>query len=908
MKHRQKVFGGLLPKVEPALLGEQSAQEAENCNLASGVINPAKHPTNIPEAQIPEGLPGTVKSLYKFNDELIAEEGYVRFARSPVHNDMYNRLYTCGKDGGPTVIGGTTDSELFDNGEIVQIGDTSLSYGDFLITARFANPSNNTYTPSEPIALGVSFDLDDYASSAVICSYKDLISAGWTVDAPFQRHDVLFVITSVFNQSAGYDDGIIKDFKSLTDAGWRPYFRLWAAGFGNTSGRTYPLYSMSSVYQPDFATYGEATGTGGTLNVLGTQFSESFQSFRSIFSSPTANALLPPDGTSSVSFMVLYSDSISDTRDEFKLGVPAPSSAPVVRTRVKSLLSAGLTASNFSMKIKWYNEAGTEVSSTEDVPSGFITINPSEFEGYSKILITTSYDMLENGGMYTPTTEQAESLKDYVLVLTHVFDLQNGYYAAKLASGLRPVLVVISNDESGQTSFECTPYTSVENSFKTYYLASAIAQTMRINGVGFSSGYQNNGMFVSFGSYGGFWFAMLVSELDKKTTYYCSTFQTNFGEEGAPSDTSESVDVTQMHEVGVTCPSVIPDGRNIKYEHVYRVATGNSSGNFYLAKTLSENFQEEFIDDLDEASIGGALYSTGFDEPPDDLQGLVSMPGGFFAGFSGNGLYFSEVNYPHAWPYDYMVNVGAQIVALGVSGGQLIVLTDEVPYMCAGNTPDVMAVIQYTLRQACVSARGVVSAGGMLFYPSPDGYCMIGGGNAVVATADMITRDQWQAYNPTTMIAEIHDNFIYIFSDTASLVFEMLPGGGLRMTTSTVEATALYSDPSDDTLYAAVQNGDDVVLCTLNTGAPMVAKWRTKELVYTKPFAFSWARIIADDYPVRMNVYADNEQVLSLEILSAKARMLPVIKKSSSWSIEVEAPFKVTELALGTSLQEVTAP
>ena len=74
--------------------------------------------------------------------------------------------------------------------------------------------------------------------------------------------------------------------------------------------------------------------------------------------------------------------------------------------------------------------------------------------------------------------------------------------------------------------------------------------------------------------------------------------------------------------------------------------------------------------------------------PPSDLKGLVAMPNGIMAGFSGNNICFSEPFFPHAWPIRYRLATNFSIVSMGRYGQTLIVTTKGFPYAVVGARPD----------------------------------------------------------------------------------------------------------------------------------------------------------------------------------------------------------------------------
>jgi len=741
VKYRLTAFEGMAPKISPALLPDSAAQLAQDVFLGSGAMVPNKFPVAVAAELLPETQPESVQSLWKHDGRLVASGEDVRFARSPIHDDMFSRYYMIGGSEGPMVSG-----------------------------------------------------------------------------------------------------------------------------------------------------------------------------------------------------------VLDETRAMHPLGVPAPGDKPEVYAALKPLADLGITKGQMTIRVDWIKVEEDRLIRPEEgetdfvVPQEKITTSIAEFmaeadaaTAYSLFLVTTARELYEAGGRYAPTEAQMEQMANSILILSHAMLPDEGSeHKTRVQADWRPFLTLsyIDSDGISTNAFLSIPkadQTPFYAQWGSYGVADGDALTLRMAGMNWRTGSQRAWAsydydptsetfdFTSYlGDFGGFMCRFDISETELTDRRYVTTFKTHFNEEGPPSDPSEMIAVTDKHHVYFKIPSEVPAGRNIKSHELYRIVSGESSGDFFFVKSIDVDGYDpdEFAEDTaEDEELASTLITTAFSPPPDDLSGLVVLPGGFFAGFTGRTVCFSEVNYPHAWPEDYQLTVAHDIVSLGLAGGQLIVLTDEVPYLCAGTTPEVMAVVQYTFRQACVSARSVVSANGSLFYASPDGLCVIAPGGADLVTGAILTRDQWQEFSPETMVAEVHDNVIYLYSDNAGICFELVPGAGMRMTVSSLRPTALYADPADDTLYAVINDEDgEPGYYAMNRGAYMDAAWRSKSVYYPKPFAFSWARVIAGGYPVRVIIRANGASVYDQELFSSKARQIPVLRRETNWDMAVVARYPVQEVIMATSLQEVTTP
>ncbi|MGN1208694.1 MAG: hypothetical protein ACI4SV_00210, partial [Duodenibacillus sp.] len=254
---------------------------------------------------------------------------------------------------------------------------------------------------------------------------------------------------------------------------------------------------------------------------------------------------------------------------------------------------------------------------------------------------------------------------------------------------------------------------------------------------------------------------------------YVYTYVSEFGsivEESAPGDPADIVCDTEGGSVEVSGFANPPtDHLNITRIRLYRAVTGSSSTVYMLVDELplkNHEFPDSgtslngvrwkggvYTDTRRAAQLGKELDSLYFSEPPEGLKGLVSMPNGFLAGFVHNQVWFSEPYLPHAWPSTYMLTTDSPIVGLGVYGNTLVVTTTRQPYTISGTHPSSMAQEKQPMLQPCVNKRSIAYDQYGVLYASSYGLVAIAGGQMDVFTREIITQDEWQNFNPTTMTA-----------------------------------------------------------------------------------------------------------------------------------------------------------
>ena len=237
-------------------------------------------------------------------------------------------------------------------------------------------------------------------------------------------------------------------------------------------------------------------------------------------------------------------------------------------------------------------------------------------------------------------------------------------------------------------------------------------------------------------------------------------------------------------------------------KRIYRIVTGDTFGQYTFIGSVAMG-TTIYSDTKTDTQIAGAaiLPSSGWIQPPDTMTGLTSI-GRFFAGFVGKDLFFSEPNYPHAWPYAYSFPVDFPIVGLGSIGNTLVVGTEENAFIIQGTHPSVMTPVKLPESHPCVSARGIVSFPEGVAFPSNDGLYFIAGATGQVITKGSYATEDWKKLHPETWHASRHDGRYFAFyddgaGDKGGIIID-LQG---EVTTLDFYATAAYVDPKTDTLY-----------------------------------------------------------------------------------------------------------
>lgn len=237
---------------------------------------------------------------------------------------------------------------------------------------------------------------------------------------------------------------------------------------------------------------------------------------------------------------------------------------------------------------------------------------------------------------------------------------------------------------------------------------------------------------------------------------YLVTFINSFGEESAPSLPSAVIDGASDGTWTVFMPNLLPGqpaGKNYDlptHMRLYRTITGQSTGAaFYEVIEFDMAVSPPSALGWVDATLDGdivnnqQLESTAWGNPPDGLDGLTLMAGGFMVGFTDNTLHFSEPNRPHAWPASYDLSVGFPIIGLAVWQQSLMVLTSGFPSQGSGTSPLGFSLSTIQVSEPCVSRGSIVVDLLGVYYASQNGLVQLNYYGINNQTQPIISRKQW---------------------------------------------------------------------------------------------------------------------------------------------------------------------
>ena len=399
------------------------------------------------------------------------------------------------------------------------------------------------------------------------------------------------------------------------------------------------------------------------------------------------------------------------------------------------------------------------------------------------------------------------------------------------------------------------------------------------------------------------------------TRFYAYTYVTDLAEESAPSPISDVIEADQNDTVTIAAPSV-PSGRHITAWRLYRTNTGTTTTTFEFVDEIAAG--SPYTDSKLTAELGEPCPTTTWAEPSmrvnsdgsakgsdPYLRGLVSMANGVLAGFIDNYVAFCDPYHPYAWPVEYQIPLRYEIVGIAAFGSTLFVGTTGKPSIISGSDSASMSEIQLDESQSCASRRSIIATQGGALYASPDGLCLANLSGVQVLTTGLFSREDWQALDPTSIVAFTHDN-IYYFSYTGN-------GGGAyavdfaskKLVRVDTQFTAVWDDLVSDGLFFV--NGSNIY--RLQSTGRCTGQWRSGKIEVGQQQPMAWAKVMGEQSggsPVTLKWYGDGVLRYTTTITDTNPVRLPY-GRYLEHEVEILSTARVTKVVLAGSTQELVS-
>ncbi|PTR16262.1 hypothetical protein C8R31_102276 [Nitrosospira sp. Nsp2] len=305
---------------------------------------------------------------------------------------------------------------------------------------------------------------------------------------------------------------------------------------------------------------------------------------------------------------------------------------------------------------------------------------------------------------------------------------------------------------------------------------------------------------------------------------------------------------TQIYIAGGTWARKAPHNTHGMIKRIYRTLSTSEATEYHYVATIpaiATAYTDTASDE--DVALGEILPSANWEMPPADLKGILILPNGVAAGFSGNEVHFSEPFKPYAWPTAYRQTYDQDIVAIGFTGTTLVGMTQGNPFTITGVEPVTMGGGMEKLGVAwpCMAKRGVASFAFGVGYPAPQGMVIIGASSDIV-TNDLFTQKEWSELNPRTFIAASADNRYYCgyTIDDSSLMFVIDKTERASFIRINQRISCIWTDPATGRLYVAAEK--KIYEWEGDAGSKLSYEWKSKKFVTTPPVNYGAAKIDAD--------------------------------------------------------------
>ena len=840
-----KSFGGIAPKVPPRYLQDTMAQTALNAVVFNGSLQPL---SNVGAAVATLTKTGTPLTIYRFGQDSVSDSQYwfhwtsdVDVCRSQVSGDTSEWTFYTG-DGAPKAT----------------YAQIALAGSNYPFTSRLLGQAAPTQ------ALTVSASTFTPASSPA-----EVILTSTMIGQLTTTYGIQFSIV-------GTADG---DYTTI--ALTSPITASSVASAMNAATGIAAVVEGTSVKVSSDATGDSANlyvrfRTGSTVNTSGT-FTYSGLDLQGTGASDTSPLLVIDDseiGSISAGDTIVL---LSNAGTHVNAATSGTLTAATLATFLNSRMTGQLVATAYGSCVvitpgSVGSGTGGVITYARKVAAVEVFIKTStgsESPAPAKVIVTqANVDSVE--GRYLSVL--INTTENFVAIPT-VYTVGNlsvvdGYGGSTTVFGLIDPIAIVSTTATGTSAF------------------------IRLRG----GDYPSTAQFASVNASG----TTDVPAIPETRVYTWTWVnkEAGFEFESAPAPASASVDVRVEQTVAISGRGSVPTGYLATHWRLYRAVSGT-----YLFVTELPLSQNSFTDDVKAESLGEELPSLTWLTPPDTLRGLINMPNGIMAGFTGRDIYFCDPYHPHAWPVAYNQTVDFPVVGLGRMDTTLAVLTTGTPYFIQGSHPDSMVVVKSDLEQACASKRSIVSLGGAVIYASPDGLVMLSSSGSKVITEQIFTRAQWQStFRPSSIHAYHHDMKYVAFYDngttTGGFIFDLTTG---QMILHTLYATAGYNDLQADKLYTAFS--DRSVKIWLD-GAAMSYTWKSKKFTMPQVMGFSCAQVEAEAYPVTAKIFVGGTLIHTQTAASRVPFRLPVAP-GRDWEFQIEGNTEVFAVLVAQSMEEL---
>jgi hypothetical protein len=397
---------------------------------------------------------------------------------------------------------------------------------------------------------------------------------------------------------------------------------------------------------------------------------------------------------------------------------------------------------------------------------------------------------------------------------------------------------------------------------------------------------------------------------------YVVTYVSSYGEEGPSSVATDIIDVDDSigttFEITVTVPfeGGVDTNRNITHIRLYCVYAGTDEDDWKMVKqqVRLDAVPTVITHEVPIADLSIPLISTTWEVPPTDMRGMKAFGSGLI-GYSKNELCMSESGFGHAWPPGYRLPTDSPITGIGVYGNTIFIGTMSSPYIAYGHQPDQMSIERLNYDQACVGQSSVVEMDEGVVFASPTGLHLVSAGGVEPLTADIWSREDFAALEPTTIRASRWDS-VYVFQcgSTTKAMYAIYPKhperGVVKLTSQ--NSHAFNYDAIADKLYYFDQSTNTIREMFDLDAADQTMVVTSGTMVLAYPSNMAWMQVQAYTYPLTVTLYADGEIVGSAQTITDRdAIRMPSGYLATSFYCVISSNDEIESIAIAENGQDL---
>ncbi|MBX3659195.1 MAG: hypothetical protein KF740_12235 [Ramlibacter sp.] len=347
-----------------------------------------------------------------------------------------------------------------------------------------------------------------------------------------------------------------------------------------------------------------------------------------------------------------------------------------------------------------------------------------------------------------------------------------------------------------------------------------------------------------------------------------------------------------------------PSGQHdIDRRRIYRLSyTGTQQSELQLVVELPIG-TTSYDDSVAQIDLETSIATEGWDAAPEGLLGIKSLANQMIAGYKDFDVYFCVPGAPYAWPVKDSQAIDAAVVGIGAFGQSVAVLTNGVPYVGFGGSPEEIILTRAEVPDTCAgceSKRGIVSVPGGVFYPTKHGIAMITPSGAQNLTEKYVDKTQWASYAPSTMLgAAAGGRYIGFYDNGAVQRGLILDPEVSGLVETSIHATAQHIN--NGRLYLAVGGN----LVAFGEGAALSYTWESRDYVLPTPSNMSVGKVIAESYPVTIKLYGDGVLRATRVVQNDREFTLPAGYSATKLSIRAEGTAKIRRIAVAETSEEL---